>query len=271
MQDGFLLTGPPFYGAFALSYAIDTASLNGSSGSKKKKDKIILTAKHLKPIAPLTENQKLTFKQWSKGYNLVLDGFPGVGKTFLALYLALRSVLDPSTPYDKLIIVRSLVETRKMGFLPGSKDDKEMEYELPYKQLCQSLFKDELTTECKDVYGFLKNQKSLEFLSTSFLRGTNFERAIVVVDEMQNLNYHELDTVITRLNESCRVIFCGDYKQSDFYWDDERKGILDFLAILKLMAADFATVSFQIEDCVRSGLVKRYLMAQDLWRRCDPH
>jgi predicted ribonuclease YlaK len=247
--------------------ATDYTNVSTSNGSKKKKDKIILTAKHLKAIAPLTNNQKIASQQWSKGLNLVLDGFPGVGKTFIALAFALRAVLDPYSVYSRVIIVRSLVETRKMGFLPGSKDDKELEYELPYKQLCQSLFKDEVTAECKDIYGFLKHQGNLEFVSTTFLRGTNFDRAIVVVDEMQNLNYHELDTVITRLNESCRIILCGDYNQSDFRWDDERCGILDFLAILKLMSADFATVSFQIEDCVRSGLVKRYLIAQDQWKR----
>lgn len=240
-----------------------TESTNGS-GSKKKKQKIILATKHLKLIKPLTENQEIAIKAWRNGKNLVLDGFPGVGKTFLAIALALRTVLDPNTKQDKLIIVRSLVETRKMGFLPGSKEDKELEYEMPYKQVCQNLFQLDLIDNCQDVYGFLKNQKSLGFLSTSFLRGTNFERAIVVVDETQNLNYHELDTVITRLNTDCRIIFCGDYQQSDFRWDDERQGILDFLNVIDFLDDDFTRVNFQVQDCVRSGLVKRYLIAKEL-------
>jgi predicted ribonuclease YlaK len=239
---------------------------DGTFSKKRKRDKPgLLSSKNLKNITPLTQNQKLAFTSWSKGLNLILNGFPGVGKTLLALFLALRTVLDPNTPFDRIIIVRSLVETRKMGFLPGTKEEKQKDYETPYKQICQTLFKDETAEAYKDIYEVLKAQKRLEFVSTTFLRGVNMYNAVVVVDEMQNLNFHELDTAMTRLNEGCRIIFSGDYHQSDLVFNDERSGILNFLKILQPLVEDFDTVSFTVDDCVRSGLVRRYLIAREAY------
>jgi predicted ribonuclease YlaK len=208
-------------------------------------------------IDPITKNQELAFDAWDNGYNLVLAGCAGTGKTFLAMYFALEDVLDPDTPYDQLIIVRSMVPTRDMGFLPGSKEEKEEAYTAPYLSICDQLFED------KAAYNKAITQRKVRFESTSFIRGTTWDNAIILVDEMQNLNFHELDSVITRVGEDTKIIFCGDYKQSDFKYNDEKEGVHKFLAIAEQLKK-FRTITFDWEDIVRSDFVRDYLMTKEM-------
>lgn len=208
-------------------------------------------------IDPITKNQELAFEAWDDGYNLVLAGCAGTGKTFLGMYFALEDVLDPDTPYDQLIIVRSMVPTRDMGFLPGSKEEKEEAYTAPYIEICGQLFED------KTSYNKAITQRKIRFESTSFIRGTTWDNAIILVDEMQNLNFHELDSVITRVGEDSKIIFCGDYKQSDFRYDDEKEGVHKFLAIAEQLKK-FRTITFDWEDIVRSDFVRDYLMTKEM-------
>jgi predicted ribonuclease YlaK len=208
---------------------------------------------HLNAIVPKTDNQSLTFRAYSEGFNLVLAGAAGSGKSFLALHLALSDVLNNDTPYDKVVIVRSTVPTRNQGFLPGSLADKESVYQLPYKGLTRELISPQVIG---DVYEKLKTQKSIEFMSTSFIRGITIHNAIFVVDEMQNLPMHELDSVFTRLGDNCKIIFCGDTPQSDLQKDKLEH--IKFLNILSNMTA-FKFVKFGVDDIVRNPLVKEYL------------
>lgn len=205
---------------------------------------------------PLTANQEAAYTAWDEGDNLVLTGSAGTGKTFIALYLALEDVLDDQE-YEKLVIIRSMVPTRDMGFLPGNKEEKEDAFTSPYKNICHELFGD------KSSYNKMLTSNQIVFDSTSFIRGTTYDNSIIVVDEMQNLNFHELDSVITRVGKHSKVIFCGDYKQSDFKFDDEKSGIMRFLQIVEQLK-NFTIVNFGWEDIVRSDFVRDYIMTKEM-------
>ena len=212
--------------------------------------------RELRNIVPLTDNQQKTFTEYSKNKNLVLHGMAGTGKTFCALYLALKEVLDPKSDQRKVFIVRSAVPTRDVGFLPGSLKEKIKQYENPYRSICSHIF------SRGDAYDVLKGKDLVEFMSTSFVRGDTYDDCTLIVDEMQNLSFHELDSVITRAGEGTKVIFSGDFKQSDLANSRDRQGLQDFLKILKNMRS-FSRIEFGVQDVVRSGLVKEYLITKD--------
>ena len=242
---------------------------------KKKSDQPIgvgLTAKQMKrkkpinmdmmrDIEPLTDNQKSLFEAYAKDQNLVAYGVAGTGKTFITLYNAIKDVLDPSTPYEKVYIVRSLVATREIGFLPGDHDDKSSLYQIPYKHMVKYMFEMPSEADFNMLYGNLKGQDTIDFWSTSFIRGTTFDKTIVVVDEFQNLNYHELDSIMTRVGSQSKIMFCGDATQSDLIKQNERNGIVDFMQVLRLMSS-VDVIEFGVDDIVRSGLVKEYILAK---------
>lgn len=213
-------------------------------------------------VTPLTDNQKIFFDEYAKGKNVFAYGAAGTGKTFVGLYLALKDVLDEKTPYDKVYIVRSLVATREIGFLPGDHEDKSSLYQIPYKNMVKYMFEMSSDADFEMLYGNLKSQETISFWSTSFIRGTTLDNAVVLVDEMQNLNFHELDSIITRIGENSKIIFCGDATQSDLTKTNERNGILDFMKIINNMTYDFSTVEFGVDDIVRSGLVKNYIVTK---------
>ena len=215
---------------------------------------------NLVSIKPITDNQKLVFEAWRKNNkNLFLFGAAGTGKTFVSLYLALEQVLDPKTKYDNVIIIRSVVPTRDIGFLPGDEEDKSALYQVPYHNMVQFMFEQASDNAFSMLYDRLKNQGSLYFLSTSFLRGLTFDNSIIIVDECQNLNFHELDTITTRVGQDSKIVFCGDFSQTDLLKQNERNGLHDFLRILEEMQ-EFNCVEFNIGDIVRSGFVKNYLI-----------
>ena len=233
---------------------------NGMSKKMMKRKKPI-NQNYFLDISPLTENQKMFFDEWSKQQNLFAYGAAGTGKTFIALYLALKDVMDEETPYDKVYIVRSLVSTREIGFLPGTHDDKSELYQVPYKNMVRSMFHMPDQSSFDMLYDNLKGQETISFWSTSFLRGTTLDDAIVIVDECQNLNFHELDSIMTRVGQDSKIVFCGDINQSDLQRTNERNGILDFQRILQGME-EFSEIEFGISDIVRSGLVKSYLISK---------
>lgn len=206
---------------------------------------------------PLTENQKKAYNSWDDGDHLCLTGTAGTGKTFIALYLALESVLEKQAPYHKITVVRSVVPTRDMGYLPGTKEEKQEVFETPYKNIMVELLGDDTP------YRRLVHNHQLEFITTSYIRGMTIDNSIIIVDEMQNLNFHELDSVITRVGQNCRLIFCGDYHQSDFKEGGEREGVMKFMRIIESMK-DFTIVNFGWEDIVRSDFVRDYIMAKEM-------
>jgi len=229
--------------------------------SKQMKRKKPINTDMMRDIEPLTDNQKKLFKSYKDGQNLVAYGAAGTGKTFITLYNALQEVLDPSTPYDKIYIVRSLVATREIGFLPGDHDDKSFLYQIPYKNMVKYMFEMPTDADFEMLYGNLKNQNTIDFWSTSFIRGTTLDRAIIIVDEFQNLNYHELDSIMTRVGTDTKIMFCGDATQTDLIKQNERNGIHDFMRILRIMPS-LSIIEFGVEDIVRSGLCKEYLLAK---------
>ena len=216
---------------------------------------------YIKKIEPLTENQETFFDSYAEDKNLVAYGVAGTGKTFITLYNALMDVLDTKTPYEKIYIVRSLVPTREIGFLPGDHEDKSDIYQIPYKNMVKYMFEMPDDTYFEMLYANLKAQGTISFWSTSFIRGTTFDNAILIIDEFQNLNFHELDSIITRVGENSKIHFCGDATQTDLVKTHERNGIVDFMRIINQMPS-FDTIEFQPEDICRSGLVKEYIVAK---------
>jgi predicted ribonuclease YlaK len=229
--------------------------------AKQMKRRKPLSAEYLVDIDPLTENQKRLFESYTDGKHLVAYGCAGTGKTFITLYNALADVLDESTPYEKIYLVRSLVATREIGFLPGSHEDKADIYQIPYKNMVKYMFQMPSDSEFEMLYGNLKSQETIKFWSTSFLRGTTLDNSIIIVDEFQNLNFHELDSIITRVGENTKICFCGDASQSDLQKTNERNGIVDFMSVLRKMPS-FDIIEFGVDDIVRSGLVKEYIIAK---------
>jgi len=233
------------------------------SGMSRKhmKRKKPIDSSYMTEVKPLTDNQTTAFAQYSEGKNLLLHGAAGTGKTFITLYLALQEVLDESSPYDKIYIVRSLVPTREIGFLPGDHEDKSALYQIPYKNMVRFMFSMPDDNSFEMLYDNLRAQETISFWSTSFIRGVTLDNAIVIVDEFSNLNFHELDSMITRIGENSKVMFCGDITQTDLTRENEKSGISDFIKILQEMK-EFSCIEFDINDIVRSGLVKSYLLSK---------
>ena len=224
--------------------------------SKKNKE---LNLNSMVTIKPITDTQKLVFETWKKGQNQFLFGAAGTGKTFISLYLALKDIFDLKTKFEKVVLVRSLIPTRDIGFLPGDEEDKSALYQVPYQNMVQFMFEMPNEQAFNSLYDKLKGQGSLYFLSTSFLRGLTFDNSILIVDECQNLNFHELDTIITRVGQDSKIVFCGDFDQSDLVKHNEKNGLHDFLRILEEME-EFNCSEFSIGDIVRSGFVRSYLI-----------
>lgn len=205
----------------------------------------------LKEIEPLTSSQSVFFDAWNEESNHLLLGYPGTGKSFLALHKAFQDLADGKK--TKVIIVRSAVPSRDVGFLPGTLEEKNEVYELPYQQICSDLF------GRGDAYGLLKKNGIIRFLTTSYIRGITLDDSVVVVDEFQNMTAHEADTIMTRLGRNSRIIFCGDFLQCDFTRERD-KNIQKFIKVLQDMEDYFHTTDFQMEDIVRSGIVKDYII-----------
>lgn len=228
--------------------------MSGKKSSKNSSQKGNIFNSY-KNVVPLTIAQNEAFKHWDNDYNLILDGSAGAGKTFISMALAFKAVLDRKTPHKKVIIIRSAVPSRDMGFMPGTLKEKTDMYTRPYRKIISELFD-------SSAWDYLEQNGLLEFESTSFIRGITLDNAIVIADEMQNMNFEELNTVMTRIGQNSRMIFSGDYYQSDLHRDKEKFGILKFLEILDHMR-DFARVNFTHKDIVRSDIVKEYIIAKE--------
>ena len=211
---------------------------------------------HLKTFEALTENQENFFEMYrGGGYFIGLFGSPGVGKTFLALYRALEEVLSKDNPFKQIVVVRSMVQLREIGHLPGSLDEKQEIYELPYKEVCQTLF------GRADAWDRLKEQGYARFISTTAIRGISIDDSIIIVDECQNMNFAEINTVMSRVGHRSKIIFCGDYKQTDLIKSNrDQTAFHEFRKIATSMRA-FQEVYFTPEDIVRSSLVKDWIIA----------
>ena len=229
--------------------------------AKQMRKKKPINNEYLVDINPLTDNQKILFDSYNQQKNVVAYGVAGTGKTFITLYNALKDVLDETTPYERVYIVRSLVSTREIGFLPGDHEDKADIYQIPYKHMVKYMFQMPSDADFEMLYGNLRSQETIKFWSTSFIRGTTLDNAIIIVDEFQNLNFHELDSIITRVGENSKICFCGDATQSDLTKTNDRNGIVDFMNILRKMVS-FDIIEFDVNDIVRSGLVKEYIVAK---------
>jgi phosphate starvation-inducible protein PhoH len=229
---------------------------SGANNNKGSSNNNQNTNFDLRAIKPLTSNQDNTFTAYQQGYNLMLHGSPGTGKTFCALYLALNEILSGKSSYERVIIIRSVVPSRDMGFLPGSMKEKISVYEDPYREICDSLF------GRGDGYDILKMKKIIHFISTSFLRGMTFSNSIIILDEAQNLESHEINTVMTRIGDNSKIIICGDFKQTDLVKRYDRQGITELMTITKHIQS-FSHIEFGPNDIIRSGLVREYILARE--------
>lgn len=216
-----------------------------------------LRLEHLRTLDLLTKNQEIAYESFKEGFNLILDGAAGTGKTYLGCYLGIHDALDNESPRDKIVIVRSALPTRDMGYLPGTKEEKEAAYTDPYIAMFYDFFDD------KEAWSKLTQMGNVEFLTTSFIRGLTINDATVIIDEAQNCTFHELCSIITRLGTTCRLIICGDYYQSDLKSKGDQNGIIDFIKILNHMKY-FDHIEFTWEDIVRSGMVRDFIMTKEL-------
>jgi predicted ribonuclease YlaK len=228
-----------------------------------------INSNQLVTINPIGKNQQKVFDAWAKDKNLFLSGSAGTGKTFILLYLALKAVLDKGQPFDKVVLVRSLLPSRDIGFLPGTLEEKSDLYQDPYRILVKYLFEMPSEQGHQALYNKLIEQGSLEFYTTSFLRGQTFDRSIIIVDESSNMIFQELDTVMTRVGQDSKICFAGDMSQSDLRkHNGDQDGYQNFQVILGEME-EFVVVEFGIGDIVRSGLVRSYLIAKTNMRIKD--
>lgn len=218
----------------------------------KTNNKLILKLEDLGEVTPLTTAQRLLFYSWDEYPIHVLHGSAGTGKSFISVYKALEQVLDMKSEYKRLVLLRSVVPAREIGHLPGDVDEKSAVYELPYEDMCHLLF------NRRDAYQRLKEQYKIQFGITSFLRGITFDNSIVIVDEIQNMNYMELYTVMTRIGVNSKIVFCGDFKQTDL----KNSGLLKFLNVLREMEST-SFHEFKVNDIVRSDLVKEFILAEE--------
>jgi len=213
---------------------------------------------HLKGFEPLTENQSKFFELYRGGaYCMGMFGSPGVGKTFLSLYKAIEEVLDKSNSFKQVVVVRSAVQVRDQGFVPGDLEEKMQIYEQPYKEICQTLF------GRSDAWERLKEQGYARFISTTAIRGISIDDAIIIVDECQSMTWHELSSVISRTGHRSKIIFVGDLKQNDLVKSKhDTSGLKQFLEVLHTMR-EYQSVEFTPDDIVRSSLVKSFIVACD--------
>ena len=221
----------------------------------------MINNEHLVDIQPITENQKRLCESYSAGKNIIAYGAAGTGKTFITLYNAIKEVLNAETPYKKVYIVRSLTATRETGIVSSNHEEQSWLYQVPYQSMVKYMFQMSSDQEFNNLYRNLKNQGTINFLSTSYIRGTTLDDAIVIVDEFENLNFHELDSIITRVGQNSKIHFCGDATQSDLEQTTERNGIVDFIKVTRGMPS-VDIIEFGIDDIVRSGIVKEYLIAK---------
>lgn len=237
-----------------------TNSFDGLVTKSSKKRKAI-GKEFLLDIEPLTENQRRFFDSYAEDKHLVAHGIPGTGKTFIALYNALKEVFDEFSEKETVYVVRSLVQTRQIGFMPGTETEKQGYFETPYRNMVKYMFQLPNESDFDMLYDNLKSQKTIKFYNTSFLRGLTFDNCVLIVDEFANLNFHELDSIITRVGENCRIIFSGDAEQTDLISTNEKNGIHDFMRILQIMPS-FDIIEFGPDDIVRSEFLREYILAK---------
>ena len=229
--------------------------------AKQMKRKKPINSDLLLNIEPLTDNQKKLFEYYDEGKNIFAHGVPGSGKTFILLYKALKEVLNERSPYEKIYIVRSLVQTREIGFLPGKEEDKKSLFEIPYKNMVKYMFQLPTDDDFEMLYGNLKAQETISFWCTSFIRGVTLDNCIIIVDEAQNCSGHECFSVISRCGMDTKIMFAGDVEQSDLVKLSEKNGIIDFLRIIDVMPS-FEKIEFGVDDIIRSPLVKEFVIAK---------
>lgn len=198
---------------------------------------------NLPKIEPKNLSQEKVFNSEK---NLILHGTAGTGKTYITLYKALKEL--EKSRYTKVVVVRSAVPTRDIGFLPGTEKEKISVYETPYIDIVNEL------CDSGTAYEDMKKSNLLEFKPTSYLRGITINNSFIIVDEFQNMTFHEIDSIITRVGNGSKIVFCGDMCQSDL----TTNGLQKFIDIASRMF-EFDIVHFGINDIVRSGLVRDYL------------
>jgi len=230
-------------------------SVNGNQAQLTISNKLRLRIDDLQVVEPLTNNQRRFFDLYNNSSIMLLHGVAGTGKSFIALYKALEEVMDKSSHYSSVVIVRSAVPSREIGHLPGDEKEKTEVYKLPYIEICNTLF------GRGDAYQRLEEQHIIKFMVTSFVRGITLDDSIIIVDEVQNMTDMEINSIITRVGERSKIIFCGDFRQTDLYKKTDMSGLKKFMIIADMMPS-FLTIEFDVDDIVRSNLVKEYILAR---------
>lgn len=234
---------------------------------RKKKVKATTTPKTIKSVAPkvktenfnllgikpLTEGQRQMMFAFKEGLNVVAEGSAGTGKSFTATSLALERLF--AKDIEKIVFVRSAVSIRSQGHLPGTQQEKETVYTVPYKNIVNQL------CQCGTAWDSLTKAGMIEFTTTTYIRGLTFDNCVMIIDEFQNMDISEMESVLTRLGENTQLIVCGDTRQNDLARKREQSCHTWLLRVAKILPKYFDVVSFTSEDVVRSKLCKAIIKA----------
>ena len=200
----------------------------------------------------LSESQRKYYDILKNNQITICSGPAGVGKSYISMKTAIDLLADPSTPYEKIIIVRPAVEAEeKLGALPGNVEEKLDPYIFPSYYLMNKIIGKEAREKLKDI-------EVIEVFALAYMRGMNIDNSILIFEEAQNSTPNQMKLLLTRIGFNSKFFISGDLEQTDRYKDKTQSGLWD--AIKKFQNLDDVGVfEFGSEDVVRNPLISKIL------------
>ena len=230
-----------------------TVFVEDSNQQHKSKKEIISTLIKKKTKDKfLSDSQKEYYEILQNNQITICSGPAGVGKSYIAMKAAVDLLADPTTPYEKIIIVRPAVEAEeKLGALPGNVEEKLDPYIFPSYYLLNKIIG-------KDVREKLKNMEIIEVFALAYMRGMNIDNSILIFEEAQNCTPKQMKLLLTRIGFNSKFFISGDLEQTDRYKDKTHSGLWDALEKFKNID-DIGTFTFKDSDIVRNAIITKIL------------